>query len=66
LLPKYSNPKQAFGDLMTNKRAAGYLFGLHDAMLQVSGLRNDLTAANKLSDFIRQPGWVCPVLVITE
>src|ERR1035437_3633526 len=33
LLPKYTDPKQAFGSLMTNKRAAGYVFGLHDAML---------------------------------
>lgn len=48
LLPKFSDPKQAFSSLMTNKRAAGYVFGLHDAMLQACGLRKDLAAANKL------------------
>ena len=38
LLPKYQNPKKAFGELMTNKRAAGYVFGFHDALLQKLGL----------------------------
>ena len=38
LIPKYSNPKEAFGALMTNKRASGYLFGFHDSLLQRLGL----------------------------
>lgn len=50
LLPKYSDPRQAFSSIMTNKRAAGYLFGLHDALLQERGLRNEMAAANKLME----------------
>jgi hypothetical protein len=38
LMPKYSSPKEAFGALMTNKRASGYLFGFHDSLLQRIGL----------------------------
>lgn len=38
LMPKYSSPKEAFGALMTNKRASGYLFGFHDSLLQRLGL----------------------------
>lgn len=34
LLPKYQSPKEAFGAFMVNKRAAGYLFGFHDSLLQ--------------------------------
>jgi hypothetical protein len=34
ILPKYARPHDAFGSIMTNKRAAGYLFGFHDAFLQ--------------------------------
>lgn len=34
LIPKYFNPKEAFGAIMTNKRASGYLFGFHDSLLQ--------------------------------
>jgi hypothetical protein len=38
LMPKYLSPKEAFGALMTNKRASGYLFGFHDSLLQRIGL----------------------------
>lgn len=34
LMPKYASPKEAFGSVMTNKRAAGYVFGFHDSLLQ--------------------------------
>ena len=44
LIPKFSYPKYAFGALMTNKRAAGYVFGFHDALLQRLGLDD---SANK-------------------
>ena len=40
LLPKYPSPKKAFGAIMTNKRASGYLFGFHDSLLQHQGLRD--------------------------
>ncbi|MFC7301094.1 hypothetical protein [Cognatiluteimonas weifangensis] len=40
LLPKYSSAKEAFGSVMTNKRAAGYVFGFHDSLLQRLGLYN--------------------------
>jgi len=38
LLPKYSNIKLAYSILMTNKRAAGYVFGFHDSLIQRLGL----------------------------
>ena len=38
LSPKYANPKDAFSELMTNKRASGYLFGFHDALVQKLGI----------------------------
>lgn len=34
LVTKYEQPKDSFGNFMTNKVAAGYLFGMHDALLQ--------------------------------
>jgi len=40
LLPKYVRPKDSFPALMTNQRAAGYLFGFHDGLLQRLGLRD--------------------------
>jgi len=40
LLPEYSDARQAFPALMTNKRAAGYVFGFHDASLQKLRLRD--------------------------
>lgn len=43
-------PKQAFGSVMTNKRALGYVFGVHDAMLQALGLRGDQDAAKDLME----------------
>jgi len=46
LMPKYSSPKEAFGSLMTNKIASGYLFGFHDSLLQTVGLYD---ASNKAS-----------------
>jgi len=48
LLPKYSNPKQAFGELMTNKSAAGYVFGVYDALLQLFNLRDDESLIKEL------------------
>ena len=41
LLPKYQSPKEAFGELMVNKRAAGYLFGFHDSLLQRLNLSSE-------------------------
>lgn len=38
LLPKYKNPKDVFSELMTNKKASGYLFGFHDALIQKLGI----------------------------
>ena len=46
LLPKYSIPKEAFGSLMTNRRASGYLFGFHDSLLQRLGLHNPSNKEN--------------------
>lgn len=43
-----SRPRDAFGALMTNKRAMGYVFGMHDAMLQALGLRGNRDAAKNL------------------
>jgi hypothetical protein len=37
---KYKSVKDAFGALMTQKEAAGYVFGVHDALLQRIGLVN--------------------------
>jgi hypothetical protein len=34
LVPRYDQPKNAFGAFMKSHPAAGYLFGLHDALLQ--------------------------------
>lgn len=38
LAPKFQRPQDAFSTLMTNKVAAGYVFGFHDSMLQRLGL----------------------------
>lgn len=48
LLPSYSEPKQAFSSLMVNRRAAGYVYGMHDAMLQACGLASDPKKAGEL------------------
>jgi len=40
LAPKYQSPKKAFGELMTNKLASGYVFGFHDCLLQRMGHYN--------------------------
>ena len=50
LWPSFAHPKQAFGALMTNKAAAGYVFGFHDSLLQRLGLFNskDKVAASDL------------------
>jgi hypothetical protein len=42
LLPKYSKAGDAFSALMTNQRAAGYVFGFHDALLHRLGLRDPM------------------------
>ncbi len=44
------SPRKAFGEVMTNKRAQGYVFGMHDAMLQALGLRGDRNAAKDLME----------------
>lgn len=49
LMPKYSSPKEAFGALMTNKRASGYLFGFHDSLLQ----RLDLYDPSNKNDSVK-------------
>jgi hypothetical protein len=38
LKPKFQSPSDAFSSIITNKRAAGYLFGFHDAFAHWSGL----------------------------
>jgi hypothetical protein len=38
LIPKYQTASKAFGALMTNNVAAGYVFGFHDCLLQRMGL----------------------------
>lgn len=48
LWPKYSSPKETFGALMTNKRAAGYLFGFHDSLLQHLGLYDPNNKSNSV------------------
>ncbi len=48
LMPKYSSTKEAFGALMTNKRAAGYLFGFHDSLLQRIGLYDPNNKGNSV------------------
>lgn len=50
LMTSFPKPKDAFGTLMTNKRAAGYVFGLSDAMLQACGLRGDKDKAKELME----------------
>jgi hypothetical protein len=50
LLTSFPKPKDAFPTLMTNKRAAGYVFGLSDAMLQACGLRADKDKAKELME----------------
>jgi len=42
--------RKAFGEVMTNKRAQGYVFGVHDAMLQALELRGDQDAAKDLME----------------
>lgn len=44
LLPAYADIKSAFSVLMTNRRAAGYVFGFHDGLLQKSGLNIEARA----------------------
>ncbi len=50
LMTEYAKPADAFGELMTNKQAAGYVFGLSDAMLQACGLRGDPDSVKDLMD----------------
>ena len=50
LMTDYAKPSDAFGTLMTNRRAAGYVFGLSDAMLQTCGLRDDADEAKDLME----------------
>jgi hypothetical protein len=42
--------RKAFGAVMTDKRAQGYVFGMHDAMLQALGLRGDKDSARNLME----------------
>jgi hypothetical protein len=51
LLPSFEKPSKAFGSIMTNGRAAGYVFGLHDALLQSLALRDD---PKKMVDLMEQ------------
>lgn len=44
------SPKKAFGAVMTNKRAQGYIFGMYDAMLQALGLRGNQDSAKDLME----------------
>lgn len=48
LAPKYEKPWQAFSALAVHRRAQGYIFGFHDALLQALGLRGDLDKAADL------------------
>jgi hypothetical protein len=48
LLPAYSSLHEAFGAIMANKIAAGYVFGFHDALLQAFNLRGDKERAAAL------------------
>jgi hypothetical protein len=38
LSPKFQSPHDAFSSIITNKKAAGYVFGFHDAFAHWSGL----------------------------
>jgi hypothetical protein len=38
LWPKYATPREAFPAFMTSREARGYLFGMHDSLLQEWGL----------------------------
>ena len=42
--------RKAFGAVMTDKRAQGYVLGMHDAMLQALGLRDDKESARNLME----------------
>lgn len=42
--------RKAFGAVMTDKRAQGYVLGMHDAMLQALGLRGDKDSARNLME----------------
>lgn len=42
--------KKAFGAVMTDKRAQGYVFGMHDAMLQALGMRGNQDSAKNLME----------------
>ncbi len=48
IVPKYSNVKQIFSELMVNKEAAGYVFGALDAILQIKNLRQDVNQGAKI------------------
>ena len=43
---EYETPKKAFGAIMKNKVASGYIFGFHDAMLQKFELVNESDIKN--------------------
>lgn len=38
--PRFSSLSEAFGSIMADKKAAGYVFGVHDALAQRFGLAN--------------------------
>ena len=38
LILEHKHPREAFSTLMTNKVAAGYVFGFHDACFHIYGL----------------------------
>lgn len=50
LLPSFEKPSKAFGSIMTNEAAAGYIFGLHDALLQSLSLRGDQKKTSELME----------------
>lgn len=51
LVPKYQHASKAFGSLMTNDMAAGYVFGFHDCLLQRMKLY-DFSNPNKAFELI--------------
>ena len=48
LLPQFTKPGDAFGMIITDKRAMGYIYGMHDAMLQAYDLHRVLEIAEQL------------------
>lgn len=53
LVPKFMSLREAFSSIMTDKKAAGYVFGFHDALAQRLGLvdATNATIGSKLIEF---------------